>query len=116
MTVMTMIHKISIAKDFSAVPAGRFYTDGEDSGQAFRERLLVPALTLKHDLLIDLDGTEGYGSSFLEEAFGGLIRRHRFDSSELMRCLSFKSEEDPTLIEEIHGYLKDEAGKFKKQF
>ena len=25
-------------------------------------------------MLIDLDGTRGYGSSFLEEAFGGLVR------------------------------------------
>ena len=113
---MNQIHKISVAKDFSEVPAGRFYSDGEVSGQAFRERILVPALAVQQDILIDLDATEGYGSSFLEEAFGGLIRKHGFDLSDLTKRLSFKSEEDPTLIEEIQGYLKDEAGKLKKSF
>lgn len=66
---------ISIAKDFSPTPAGRYSTDGPKSGEHFRELLLVPALAQQADVTVDLDGTLGYGSSFLEEAFGGLIRK-----------------------------------------
>lgn len=66
--------KISIAKNFSEAPAGRYLSDGPFSGEKFRNEVLFPALR-EFDLVeLDLDGTLGYGSSFLEEAFGGLIR------------------------------------------
>jgi len=68
---------IDIGRDFSSVPAGRHPEDGDFSGQEFREKVLVPALE-GHDLVVVvLDNTEGFGSSFLEEAFGGLIRENR---------------------------------------
>jgi hypothetical protein len=65
--------KISIAQDFSVYPAGRFRTDGDFSAQAFREDWLVPHFG-EEPLEVDLDGTRGFDSSFLEEAFGGLVR------------------------------------------
>ena len=65
---------ISIAKDYSVTPAGRYFTDGTYSGQRFREEFLYPALQEYDQVEINLDKTLGYGSSFLEEAFGGLIR------------------------------------------
>lgn len=56
----------------------------------------------KHDtLLIELDGTAGFGSSFLEEAFGGLVRKEGFVAAELHRRLSFTSHEEPSFIDEI---------------
>jgi hypothetical protein len=64
----------SIAKQFSETPAGRYFEDGPASGQRFREEILMPALKGGKNLAIDLDGAVGFGSSFLEEAFGGLIR------------------------------------------
>jgi hypothetical protein len=67
---------LSIAKDFSAFPAGRERKDGPYSGERFREEILMPRLESSESLEIDLDGTMGYGSSFLEEAFGGLVRYH----------------------------------------
>lgn len=65
---------ISIANEFTQTPAGRYETDGPFSGQKFREEVLVPALRAGKKIAIDLDGTIGFGSSFLEEAFGGLVR------------------------------------------
>lgn len=66
---------INIATDFSPSPAGRFYpADGDFPGQLFREKLLLPAVKENDRVVINLDGTDGYGSSFLEEAFGGLVR------------------------------------------
>lgn len=60
--------------DFSKTPFGRYYSDGIHSGQAFRDEHLIPLIE-KYDLInLELDGVFGYGSSFLEEVFGGLVR------------------------------------------
>lgn len=72
---MTTQTTINIAKDFSDVPSGRYRTDGPASGESFREDVLKVALESFDQVIIELDGTEGYGSSFLEEAFGGLVRK-----------------------------------------
>lgn len=73
--------KIHVARDFSRFPGGRYKKDGPYSGEAFREEMLVPALleALKSNSVVEveLDGTAGYASSFLEEAFGGLVREGR---------------------------------------
>jgi hypothetical protein len=45
-------------------------------------------------LLVDLDGTSGFGSSFLDEAFGGLIRSDGFRLSDLKSRLRVKSDLD----------------------
>jgi hypothetical protein len=36
---------------------------------------------------VELDGTSGYGSSFLEEAFGGLIRKRIFPARKVQMAL-----------------------------
>ena len=66
--------QIDISKNFSDVPAGRYKKDGPNSGERFRNDFLMPALQAGEKVEVILDGAEGYGSSFLEEAFGGLIR------------------------------------------
>lgn len=95
--------KISISRDFSNFPAGRMRTDGADSGQRFREDFLIPALA-KGDLEITLDA-EGYGSSFLEESFGGLIRLGHV-GAKLRKQIAFVTD-DPTLETEIWQYVDD---------
>jgi hypothetical protein len=99
---------ISVAKDFSRFPAGRFVDDGPYSGQAFRERLVEPLLRQGKNVVIDLDGVLGYGSSFLEEAFGGLIR-HGFRVDDVLSHLKFLSRTDPTVEREIRGYIEHGA-------
>lgn len=81
---------ISVAEQFSPFPAGRYYEDGPHSGQKFREEFLVPALKEGKSLVVNLDGTLGYGSSFLEEAFGGLVREHGFRATDLRSRLSLQ--------------------------
>lgn len=99
---------INIARDFGRYPAGRYLTDGPYSGQAFREKLLVPALSRSQGaVLVELDGARGLASSFLEEAFGGLVREG-FDSSTLLDRLQLQSI-DPTLIEEIKEYISSQS-------
>lgn len=97
--------KISVKNDFSNVPAGRYYADGPVSGQRFREKFIAPALK-QGSLLVILDA-EGYGSSFLEECFGGLIRDEGFTKEELRSRLSFESS-DSSVPQEIWEYI-DEA-------
>lgn len=99
---------INIAKDFTTTPGARYISDGEFSGQVFREKYLEPLFIDPQDkskIQIFLDGTEGYATSFLEEAFGGLARLVGSD-----RCLSrleLLSNDDALLVEEIIGYIKD---------
>ena len=83
---------IDIGKDFSEVPGGRHHDDGPDSGQRFREQWLVPALRENEIVEVLLDNTEGYGSSFLDEAFGGLIREEGFTREELSTRLIVTAE------------------------
>jgi STAS-like domain of unknown function (DUF4325) len=100
---------INVAKDFTRFPSGRFKRNGSTSGEAFREDFLEPPLKEAQDISVELDGTIGYGSSFLEEAFGGLVRSLKIRPFDLKAKLHLVSE-DPTLIEEISSYIED-AGK-----
>jgi hypothetical protein len=83
--------KIYVAKDYSDTPAGRFCTDGSYSGERFREEFLYPALIKYDHVEVNLDGTLGLGSSFLEEAFGGLIREKNMDISDVEKKLTIIS-------------------------
>ena len=95
---------ISIARDYSSVPAGRFKEDGPFSGQRFREEMLLPALRSATTVTVDLDGVEGYGSSFLEEAFGGLVRVDGFTDTELRNRLLIQTN-DPAWLQEVWTYI-----------
>ncbi|MDP3655168.1 MAG: STAS-like domain-containing protein [Rhodoferax sp.] len=99
--------KIDIAKDFSPVPLGRFPDDSPFNGTTFREKILLPALKQFSRVQVVFDGAEGYGSSFLEEAFGGLIRHEGLNESDLIRQLELISIEDPTVIDEVLHYLHE---------
>jgi hypothetical protein len=73
----------------------------------FRRRHLVPALREGEQARVNLNGTLGYGSSFLEEAFGGLVRLEGFLAADLRRRLKIESD-DQFLVQEIWSYI-DEA-------
>lgn len=104
--------KVSVAKDFTKYPSGRYKKNGNTSGEEFREKLLEPALKSGQQIEVFLDGTIGYGSSFLEEAFGGLVRNLGFSAEELFNKIKFVSE-DQLLIQEIKEYIS-EADQEKK--
>ncbi|MDD9883169.1 MAG: STAS-like domain-containing protein [Gammaproteobacteria bacterium] len=74
---------ISIARNFSKYPAGRYRTDGKASGEAFRDDHLVPALRKGDIVSVVFDDVAGCGSSFLDEAFGGLVRSAGMDKAFL---------------------------------
>lgn len=99
---------ISLARDFTKFPAGRYKDDGPYSGELFREQYLIPALKSDETIAIDLDGARGYGSSFLEEAFGGLVRLG-FPAERVLATISLVSK-DSSLIKEIQSYIKESLG------
>lgn len=66
---------VSIADQFTEFPTGRYKIRGAGSGEEFREKFLLRELTEGNSVTVLMDGTAGYPSSFLEEAFGGLIRK-----------------------------------------
>ena len=99
-----MTIKIHTARDFSPEPAGRFISDGRYSGEAFREKHLRPALETGNVVQVLMDGGEGYGSSFLEEAFGGLVRNGFFTKEELHERLEVESN-DASLVIEAWEYI-----------
>lgn len=99
---------IKIATEYSEILGGRFKSDGAYSGEHFREEFLKPKFeSLGEDevLLIDFDGTYGYPTSFIEEAFGGLARI--FGTRKVLDKLNFKSEEEPSLIDEVRRYIEN---------
>lgn len=103
---------INIAKDFSRLPCGRFKTDGPYSAEEFRDNLLIPALNQNKKVTVLLDETRGYGSSFLEEAFGGLIRKN-ISIQTIHNKMILVSKKDRTLIKEINLYIESAAKEVK---
>ena len=87
---------ISIAKDFSQFPAGRYAGDGDFNGTRFRKEKLVPALRMCGSSVVEVsfDGVAGFGSSFLEEAFGGLVRVEGMDKEFLDKHLKISTLEE----------------------
>lgn len=96
---------IDIGKMFSRYPAGRFPSDGPFNGELFRNTILIPELKKNQIIAIELDDTAGYGSSFLEEAFGGLVREGI--SHKIIKNNIFFNSEDESLVEEINEYIDD---------
>src|SRR6187431_2318349 len=106
-----MDNRIIYIKDFSITPGSRYKDEGKKahSGEEFRESFLEPVfkeiMNTDNHLIINLDGTIGYGTSWLEEVFGGLTRT--YGEKIVLEKLQFISEEEDYLIEDIIQYIKD---------
>ncbi|VVP59079.1 hypothetical protein PS838_05985 [Pseudomonas fluorescens] len=95
--------------EFSKTPYGRYEIDGKSNGSAFRDNILAPAFKNpdidRVNVYLDTvdDGYE-YGSSFLEEAFVGLVRKCNIDASIVRKKLNLITEHNDYLIE-VNEYL-----------
>ena len=94
---------INIAKDFTKNPGARNYSDGPKSGQEFYETVLLKrfenAYKSGQKLTVILDGTEGYPSSFLNEAFRLLSTK--YNPSVVWDSLIIISNEVPKYIKKV---------------
>ncbi|TCK64680.1 uncharacterized protein DUF4325 [Winogradskyella wandonensis] len=90
--------------DFTEYPGVRYKHQGNnDSGEDFYYEVIKPAfekaLNQEKILSVDLDGTAGYASSFLDESFGNLV--YDFPFEEIKTHLEIKSFEEPDWIDVI---------------
>jgi hypothetical protein len=100
---------LCIAKEFSKTPGPRTQDEGDFSGEVFLNTILKPrfedAIRQNAKLIVDLDGTEGYATSFLEASFGGLARIH--PENLVLNTIEFITKDEPFLKEEIEGYIRE---------
>ena len=68
---------LSVLNDFSEFPGLRHCSISDNSGEEFYHKVLNSAFKAAYEkgekLIIDLDKTDGYAPSFLDEAFGNLV-------------------------------------------
>jgi hypothetical protein len=105
--------EVVIANDFSKTPGPRTKEEGKYSAEEFSEKVLWPrfqeALACDGQLFVDLDGGYGYGTSFLEESFGGLARK--FGVKTVQEHVVLKSDEEPYWKDAIDRYIREARGK-----
>lgn len=95
--------EISILNDYSEYPGLRHCTISEFSGEDFYHKVLnrafKQALDANEKLTVNLDGTAGYASSFLDEAFGNLV--YDYTLATVKSKVYIISEEEPSWKEMI---------------
>lgn len=96
-------YEINVVKDFNKKPYGRYPEDGDGCGVFFRKKKLVPALKEHERVHVTLDGYNRYGRSFLDEAFGGLIREEGFTLADLKSRLMYSH----TLVKSIEAVIAE---------
>lgn len=66
-----MTKKVSVPE----APGPRLAEHGPQSGEAYREVVLIPTIEAAGSIEVDLSPAMGLPPSWCEEAFGGLVRR-----------------------------------------
>jgi hypothetical protein len=100
---------VDVATQFSPAPFGRYPSDGPNNGERFRKELLTPSLVNEKSVRVLLDGIKRLpGSSWLEEAFGGLVRTDGFTSEFVKSHLAIETSRRD-YVEEIWDYIAKAA-------
>ena len=100
MAVGVLMKNTIYLNTFSKEPFGRYESDGPFSGEIFRKTKLLPAIKNiavgSTDVIeIDIDNIDvDLGSSFLEEAFGGLVRYDNIPRDIIKNHIIIKSQDD----------------------
>lgn len=97
--------------DFAKMPGARSREDGDNSAQEFFEDVVVPSTDAifrsasKKKILIDLDDTYGYASSFVSE-LARLIKITYGSLKETKKRLIVKSDQDLGQVEKFWNEYK----------
>lgn len=99
--------------DWTIFPGGRYKVDGDYSGEKYREEVLIPFIKENQgdEILIDLDGTFGFATSFLDEAIGKLV--YHFEP-EVIDNIIIKTEDQTSLQSIINEYIESHRDEIKK--
>ncbi|MGB1262496.1 MAG: STAS-like domain-containing protein [Cognaticolwellia sp.] len=104
----------NVAKEFSKTPFGRYSTDSPYSAENFRDSILIPLFSENENEKITIDFTGiamGLGSSFLEEAFGGMVRQG-IDANIIKNKLIIKSKL-PIYESQIFRFIDEAAQSYR---
>jgi len=106
--------RIAVAKDFNRFPGGRHPRHGPGNGEEFRDKFLLPPLRKGEKVVVLFDDAAGFPASFLEEAFGGLVRAG-FSSDELNNLLTIEVSDSDSVVyrDEAWQYIKEESDREK---
>lgn len=85
--------EVNIPQDFSKYPMGRTDEDGPDNGQRFFREFLLPNIRAGKHVVVSFDGARAIGSSFLDEAFGSLIRELNMSTKEALSSVTIVANE-----------------------
>jgi len=96
---------ISVSGNFSEFPGLRNCNISDKSGEEFYHKVLniefKEAYDKKEKLIVNLDGTAGYASSFLDEAFGNLVYDFTLDVvKKYIEIISLQEPHWKEMIEE----------------
>lgn len=98
-----------IADEFSATPGPRYKREGSYSAELLLETklndLFKKVIESNEILVVDLDGTKGYATSFLEGTFGELARK--YTPKVVLKHLEIISVKKPFYKTECEEYIKD---------
>jgi len=96
---------IIIIADYSKSPGPRYCYQGDDSGEDFYHKILNDKFKISLEkeiiLIVNLDGPDGYASSFLDEAFGNLV--YDFGLQNVKKYIKIISDEEPEWIDMIEN-------------
>ena len=90
------VQHIDIGKEFASHLSVRFRADGDKSGQEFRENLLEPACLENDKVVVNLDGIDHYTVAWMDEAFGGISRKHGLEFAA--KKIYFMANQKPYLV------------------
>lgn len=83
--------------DFDEYPGLRHCSVSEFSGEEYYHKILNDAFKKAYEnkevLIVELDGTDAYASSFLDEAFGNLV--YDFTLANVLRLIKIVSNDEP---------------------
>lgn len=105
---MSKVLKILDCKDDYKFQGPRFISLGPESGEEFRDSFFIPWLNENKDetdLTVDFSGTIVYTPSFLEETFGGAIRKG-FVNIEKISLINLPKEQEEKIKKYINDALK----------
>lgn len=102
--------KIRIAlREWTRFPGGRFKTDGEHSGEEFREKFLEMPIRRGEHFEIDFNGIFTAGWSFMDESLGHYVTE--LGEDEFRNRFTIIANDDPDILEELETVIERRTSK-----
>ena len=91
--------------DYTEYPGPRYSHQGDYSSENLYFKIIKPlferAIEINSNFTINLDGTAGYASSFIDELFGNIV--YDFGSEKFDSTIKIISNEEPEWIDIINN-------------